>query len=103
MTDQQPPDIAGIVLPWTPESHWQPGDFEPRALLRALAAQTALVDYTDDVGNAQSRVRLDPDPAGATGYWITVPAGTDPAVIAAGVAAYVAPADPAAPEADPQT
>jgi|SRR5581483_557008 len=95
-----PPDLTdpsgdAFVVGFEPASYWQPGTFDPAALVDALKQQAPLADFDDDAGNRQSAVRLDvdADPANV-GYWISVPANIDKAVVAAAVAAYEPPAPP---------
>ena len=73
------------------------GSFDAATLLHLLKQAPGLADYADELGNMQSAVRLDYDD---DGIWVTVPDGTDQAVVDAAVAGYTPPVPkPTAPDA----
>lgn len=99
MAEPSSPPYVG-QLAFSPVQYWVSGDFDPAALIEVLKAQPGLGDFTDEQG-IQSAVRLDNDPGGAAGYWVSVPDSIAESVVKAGVAAYVAPAAPTPPPPPP--
>jgi hypothetical protein len=84
------------------EPRWYPREVHGPTLVAELAALPGLEPFEDDLGNLQSAVRLDGDPQGATGVWVTVPKGTAWPAIDAVVAAHDAtPAPEPVPPVEP--
>lgn len=68
-------------LNFQPQAKWYDGTFDPARLRALLVALPGLGPFQDALGNEHCSVRLDLDPEGAVGIWVTVPQGTSSSVV----------------------
>ncbi len=90
MTDPIPAEILEVAesMHFDASSIWVEGEYEANLLLQVLTEQSDLAPAPDEVGNLQGRVRLDYNPDGGSGFWVTFPTEVDNAVIQTAIAAY---------------